>query len=181
MTDNPNMVAYISKLDAGDKAIICAAIRQYSHDFRNLDVHPGMLPFISIKHVVACVNLKCHNSQGQYLRAHTSVLNKLESHKWGPPLVFNGTKPIKLLRKLDDGLVAKRLGIHPDRGVPIPGLAAVIKRPRDRKMFEKATDAYDNQHPMMTLTRLTEGMWQISCPEQYQHYVDMWCLDYLTK
>ncbi len=177
MSDNPNMVAYLDKLNANDKAIICAAVREHSREFKH--AHQGMLPFLPIRVVVGCLDLKA--CQGANPRVYSALLSKLEVHRWGPQGIFNGTKPVRMLRKLDDGLVVKRLGLHPERGVPIPGLAAVIKRPRDRKMFEKAADAYDDQHPMLSLKRLDEGLWQITCPERYRHYVETWCMDYLTK
>lgn len=172
--DNPNMVKYISKLDAGDKGLICAAVRQFSSQFP--DAHPGMLPFMPVRLVVTCVSLRANDDTNRH-RPYLSVLNKLEAHKW---LSAPNSSQTVMLRKLDDGLVAKRLGIHPERGVPIPGIAAVIKRPRDRKMFEKVTDAFDHSHPMMTLKKLADGLWRIDCPKIYQHYVSMWCIDYLT-
>ena len=173
------MMAYFDKLDANDKAIICAAVRAHSREFKH--AHQGMLPFLPVRVVAACVEFARQCQPGLHSRVYSSLLSKLESHKWCLRQAFNGTKPVTILRKLDDGLVVKRLGLHPERGVPIPGLAAVIKRPRDRKMFEKAADAYDDQHPMMTLKRLDEGFWQITCPERYRHYVETWCCDYLTK
>jgi len=179
--DNPNMVRYITKLDAGEKGIICAAVREQSRDFKH--AHPGMLPFLTIRMVVACLDLKYRNIT-PYPRLIHNLISKLEAHKWRSPSEewFNErATQAHMLRKLNDGLVAKRLGIHPERGVPIPGVAAVIKRPRDRKNFERQADAFDNEHPMMTLKWLSDGHWSISCPEKYRHYVEMWLLDFCTR
>lgn len=170
--DNPNMVRYIGRLKESDMHVICHALREYS-TFKG--AHPGMLPFVPVKTCIVSLRLSIVTV---HRRKQNEILSKLESHRWdnGGPAQVRAT----MLRELNDGLVVKHFGTHPERGVPIPGLKNTVLRKRDRKMFERERDAVDTQSPTMSLRRLSTGFWEIVCDARFRHHADFWLLDHCT-
>jgi len=170
------MTQYLPVLTAEDQAIICNCVRKHNPDYPG--AHPGLLPFLSVVNCVLCLQLEVRNSNGKTNHRIHSLLHRLEWFKW--QVDREAAAADYLTRCLSDRKVYARFGQHPERGVPIPGLQAIEKRPRARKMFERKVDAYDNIRPMMTLRRFSPGVWGVSFPQRYRHYVEYWLVDNLV-
>ncbi len=168
MTDL-NMTKYLPKLSLTEQQVICNVIRGYAAE-RYRGAHPGTLPFIPVNMVIACLLAAQPNR-----RIYHELLAKLDINNWS-----RADGDTYWSRKLNDPLVYWHFGDHPERGVAIPGLQAIVKHERQRKMFEKELDAVDMLRPMVTLKRLAPGLWNISCSIRYRHYVDSWLQDHCT-
>jgi len=169
--NNPNMVRYIGKLDAAHQQIICAAVRTHAHS-KYQNAYAGILPFIPVRVCVQSVKMALETSSR---RDYAVILALIESHLW-LDTPSKGERA-RMLRQLNDAMVHKHFGYHPERGVVIPGLMAIEKVERERGLFEGKQDANDMLRPMVVLRNLAKDYWQVECAAKYRFYVDGWLVD----
>lgn len=150
---------------AAERAIAFRAVRAQSKRYEGADIHLGTLPFLDAIEVANCLSKVGLRS--------ASVLAAKVRMKVNHTDVRAGTKRIPL--HLVDYRVYKRFGKHPERGVRIPGLMPELRK-RERKMFERESDAVDALYPIVMLQN-KRNYWVVSCPIQHADKVVNWLVD----
>lgn len=185
MTEQIETLAkYLPRLSREDQMIIVNVLNRDSVKYHH--VHRGMLTFIPLQHV-ALLLADCRRSTtgepgplGAGQRRYAQILSKLG---WPSP---SKTEHATFYIYLDTNKVFKRFGKHPELGKAIPG-AVPIKRKRDRKMFERKTDAYDTHPPRMVLTPYPAPQWSNGCgleqwrcevPHRYRDQAHTWLTEF---
>jgi hypothetical protein len=147
------MAEYMHKLNGAEKAFICHAINTVSVKYHN--VHPGILPFMPLQHVAHC--LVCFQEHKRYCGQVLDILD------WPQ----HDGLTTEFIIQLDDKKVLKRFGKHPERGKLMTNWMP-IKQKRKRKMFERASDAYDMVAPTMKMVPTNKpGWWSVSVNPRY--------------
>lgn len=187
MRQESSMTKYLSVLDKVGKAVVCDVLRRHS---QIQDAHPGMLPFISVRMVVECLDRQIRDyPKSRYLRGLKLSLSQDASV---------AKDQVSFVMYLSDAKVAKRFGPKPHLGRALPCLpkkrvTVGMRWNLPRKQFEPDDDVYVK--PTVALTKGNsrktynkskrtietypgQSHWHVSCGRKYQQAVMGWLVDF---
>jgi len=179
----PNMVPYLGRLSAKEKAIIIYLMRAAGSKI----AAPGTLPFLPVNSVVNKLTIVANCTIGEwtkYVRSSKEILVKLAEvvDRQGPHGDFVAT----WLMKLDSKKVYRRFGAHPERGKPLSFLPKEKVSVGVKWSLPKKDYVVDHDvlvAPCVTLKRHggkdggKSPMWEVTCKAKCRHAVEVWLLE----
>jgi hypothetical protein len=163
-----NMVKYLNRLTAEEKAVICSAFRVFDNDNT---IHQGTLPFVSLERVKHIINRAIvRNINRRYFR---QILSKLTSGQ-------DDRRFARFNLCLEDAKVYRRFGLRPELGKPLPFLqkekvTVGVKWSLPKKDYLPDKDVLVT--PCVALKRVARGYWQVEVLARCQHEVEFWLLE----
>lgn len=169
-----NLRPFLKQLNRDQMAVLARIINQ-KPEWENY--HIGMLPFMHHGNVVAWLGAWNRQFGTRFTRRIQEVL------KGEVPSGFDIT--------LNDSKVYRRFGLHPERGVQIPGLSTYYqareRRPFERKekgihykspgvwgLVTKEQPVFDIKTHTITLTRVKANHWMVHCSGSALDHVLDW-------
>ena len=181
----PNMVPYLGRLSAKEKAIIIYLMRAGGSKI----AEAGTLPFLPVMGIVNVLNVTASMKRdstefGKYVRSAKEILVKLAEvvDRQGPYGEFVAT----WLMKLDSKKVYRRFGSHPERGKPLSFLPKEKVSVGVKWSLPKKDYVIDHDvlvAPCVTLKRHggkdggKSPMWEVTCKAKCRHAVEIWLLE----
>ena len=191
----PNMVPYLGRLNAKEKAVIIYLMRAAGSQSSAI-AHQGTLPFLPVREVVATLTLVADSHYpegsgfGSYKRICKEMLVKLAEAYEDDVLHLGSGKsgpPVSWLMKLDSKKVYRRFGAHPERGKPLSFLPKEKVSVGVKWSLPKRSYVVDNDvlvTPCVALKRKTHirdslynaawDNWEVQVSAKCRHAVEIW-------
>lgn len=171
--DKPlTMVRILHEFNAGEKAIMCKALRERT--VRYSGAHQGLLPFIEAKEVCAALNMQTAFEE------HRRPCNQLCYKLRRKISLFENMAP-RCIMHLDDGKIAKWFGKHPELGRVLPGMAGSKKVTCSVKWSLPKQDYISDTEvlvrPTVALKPVKKGLWEIIVAPEYRQRAELWLID----
>ena len=154
-------------LSQEDRAVVCFQLVQNSP--KHSHVYAGILPFVTLEDVITALDVSLLKNS---VRRVKEIRSKLNAVAFG--------NEDQLVLKLNDGLVAKRFGNHPERGKPFRWLGPrrVDLQPVSDSPMHKSTSIVEVVPCVALIPTGQSGWWRVQCDAKYRQRVEEWLIDY---
>ena len=149
---SPNMIVAWDKLSTTDKIVICGCLNTMTKKYEEMNIHPATLPFVPVPIALECVRQKI---KADPTKPHYRYLKILDTLLGICPEMGSKQRTSYLI-KLNDCMVAKWFGPHPERGKSITDIPGA---------------------PILSMRCVATGTWRYTIEERWQPKAEMWLLD----
>jgi hypothetical protein len=179
-----NLVKYMNRFDAKDKAVLCLMISHHG-PLEFADIHQGLLPFLNVDVICQSLTMATLHAGDQKQKNYAKRLLAKIQEVWESKVDDNFPKS-SFVMQLDTAKVYRHFGNHPEYGKPLNHLPKVKVTVGKRWSLPKKAWVDDRDvlvTPCVTLKRKllagerARSLWEVTVLAKCRYAVEMWLLD----